>query len=69
MVDVSVIAPFKPDTSPIEHRRKPMFKECPVRSIAVITSEQKRRRYTPEEKARLVALAMQSGYTILLVAR
>lgn len=36
-----------------------MFKECPVQRIEVITGEQKRRRYTPEEKARFVALAMQ----------
>lgn len=37
--------------------------------IEVITGEQKRRRYTPEEKARFVAHAMQSGYTVSLVAR
>jgi transposase len=35
-----------------------MFKECPVQRIEVITGEQKRRRYTPEEEARFVALAM-----------
>ncbi|MBC4926531.1 IS3 family transposase [Klebsiella quasipneumoniae] len=46
-----------------------MFKECPVQRIEVITGEQKRRRYTPEEKARFVALAMQPGYTVSLVAR
>lgn len=45
-----------------------MFKECPVQRIEVITGEQKRRRYTPEEKARSVALAMQPGYTVSLVA-
>ncbi|EJI7603060.1 TPA: IS3 family transposase, partial [Klebsiella pneumoniae] len=46
-----------------------MFKECPVQRIEVITGEQKRRRYTPEEKARFVALAMQPGYIVSLVAR
>ncbi|HDT4768763.1 TPA: IS3 family transposase [Klebsiella variicola] len=46
-----------------------MFKECPVQRIEVITGEQKRRCYTPEEKARFVALAMQPGYTVSLVAR
>ncbi|EOP4507044.1 IS3 family transposase [Escherichia coli O183:H18] len=46
-----------------------MFKECPVQRIEVITGEQKRRRYTPEEKARFVAFAMQPGYTVSLVAR
>ncbi|HFF0297717.1 TPA: IS3 family transposase, partial [Raoultella ornithinolytica] len=40
-----------------------------MQRIEVITGEQKRRRYTPEEKARFVALAMQSGYTVSLVAR
>lgn len=35
----------------------------------MITGEQKRRRYTPEEKARFVAPAMQPGYTVSLVAR
>jgi len=40
-----------------------------VQRIEVITGEQKRRRYTPEEKARFVALAMQPGYTVSLVAR
>lgn len=37
--------------------------------IEVITDEQKRRRYTPEDKARFIALAMQPGYTVSLVAR
>lgn len=46
-----------------------MFKESPVQRIEVITGEQKRRRYTPEEKARFVALSMQPGYTVSLVAR
>ncbi|MFO3835430.1 hypothetical protein AAHD79_25965, partial [Citrobacter freundii] len=32
-----------------------------MQRIEVITGEQKRRRYTPEEKARFVALAMQPG--------
>ena len=40
-----------------------------MQRIKVITGEQKRRRYTPEEKARFVALAMQPGYTVSLVAR
>ncbi|MGC6657708.1 transposase [Pantoea sp. EEL5] len=35
----------------------------------MITGEQKRLRCTPEEKARFVALAMQPGYTVSLVAR
>lgn len=35
----------------------------------MITSEQKRRRYTPEDKARFIALAMQPGYTVSLVAQ
>ena len=37
--------------------------------IEVITGEQKRRRYTPEEKARLVAFAMQPCYTVSLFVR
>lgn len=40
-----------------------------MQRIEVITGDQKRRRYTPEEKARFVALAMQPGYTVSLVAR
>ncbi|EFH8174225.1 IS3 family transposase [Escherichia coli] len=40
-----------------------------MQRIEVITGEQKRRRYTPEEKARFVAFAMQPGYTVSLVAR
>jgi transposase len=46
-----------------------MFKECLVQRIEVITGEQKRRRYTAEEKARFVALSMQPGYSVSLVAR
>jgi len=46
-----------------------MFKECLVQRIEVITGEQKRRRYTPEEKTRFVALSMQPGYSVSLVAR
>lgn len=38
-----------------------------MQRIEVITGEQKR--HTPEEKARFVALAMQPGYTVSLVAR
>ncbi|MFP1721490.1 transposase [Lonsdalea quercina] len=45
-----------------------MFKECLAQRIEVTTGEQKRRRYTPQEKARFVALAMQPGYTVSLVA-
>ncbi len=33
------------------------------------TSEQKRHRYTAEEKSRFVALSMQPGYSVSLVAR
>lgn len=44
-----------------------MFKECPVQRIEVITDEQKRRRYTPKDKNRFVALAMQPVYTVSLV--
>lgn len=40
-----------------------------MQRIEVITGEQKRRRYTPEDKARFVALAMQPGDTVSLVAR
>lgn len=39
-----------------------------MQRIEVITGEQKRRRYTPEEKACFVAIAMQPGYTVSLVA-
>ncbi len=46
-----------------------MFKEYLVRRIEVLTGEQKRRRYTAEEKSRFVALSMQPGYSISLVAR
>lgn len=46
-----------------------MFKECLVQRIEVITGEQKRRRYTAEEKSRFVALSMQPGYSVSLVAR
>ena len=40
-----------------------------MQRIEVITGEQKRRRYTAEEKSRFVALSMQRGYSISLVAR
>lgn len=46
-----------------------MFNECLVQRIEVITGEQKRRRYTAEEKSRFVALSMQPGYSVSLVAR
>ncbi|POD91398.1 transposase [Pectobacterium odoriferum] len=46
-----------------------MFKECLVQRIEVITGEQKRRRYTAEEKSRFVALSMQPGYSVSLVAQ
>jgi transposase len=46
-----------------------MFKECHVQRIEVITGEQKRRRYTAEEKSHFVALSMQPGYSVSLVAR
>lgn len=40
-----------------------------MRRIEVLTGEQKRRRYTAEEKSRFVALSMQPGYFVSLVAR
>ncbi|WP_172979255.1 transposase [Citrobacter portucalensis] len=40
-----------------------------MQRIKVITDEQKHCRYTPKEKARFVALTMQPGYTVSLVAR
>jgi len=40
-----------------------------VQGIEVPTGEQKRRRYTAEEKSRFVALSMQPGYSVSLVAR
>lgn len=40
-----------------------------MQRIEVITGEQKRRRYTAEEKSRFVALSMQPGYSVSLVAR
>ncbi len=46
-----------------------MFKECLVQRIEVVTGEQKRRRYTAEEKSRFVALSMQPSYSVSLVAR
>ncbi len=46
-----------------------MFKECLVQGIEVPTGEQKRRRYTAEEKSRFVALSMQPDYSVSLVAR
>lgn len=40
-----------------------------MQRIEIITGEQKRRRYTAEEKSRFVALSMQPGYSVSLVAR
>ncbi|NIG87341.1 MAG: transposase [Serratia symbiotica] len=40
-----------------------------MHGIEVPTCEQKRRRYTVEEKSRFVALSMQTGYSVSLVAR
>lgn len=40
-----------------------------MQRIEVLTGEQKRHRYTAEEKSRFVALSMQPGYSISLVAR
>lgn len=40
-----------------------------MQRIEVITGEQKRRRYTPEDKSRFVTLSMQPGYSVSLVAR
>ena len=46
-----------------------MFKECLVHGIEVLTGEQKRRRYTAEGKSRFVALSMQPGCSVSLVAQ
>ncbi|MBF1996276.1 transposase, partial [Serratia symbiotica] len=40
-----------------------------MQGIEVPTGEQKRRRYTAEEKSRFVALSMQPDYSVSLVAR
>ena len=40
-----------------------------MQRIKVVTAEQKSRRCTPTEKACFVALDMQPGYTVPLVAR
>src|SRR5690554_5476516 len=37
--------------------------------IEIFTGEQRRRRYTPQEKAKFVAMTMQPGYSVSLVAR
>jgi len=37
--------------------------------IEIFTGEQRRRRYTPQEKAKFVAMSMQPGYSVSLVAR
>ncbi|RUO52808.1 hypothetical protein CWI69_07120 [Pseudidiomarina halophila] len=36
--------------------------------IEIFTGEQRRRRYTPQEKAKFVAMTMQPGYSVSLVA-
>ena len=36
--------------------------------IEIFTGEQLRRRYTPQEKAKFVAMTMQPGYSVSLVA-
>lgn len=46
-----------------------MFKECLVQRSEMSTGEQKRLRYTAEEKSRFVALSMQPGYFVSLVAQ
>lgn len=35
--------------------------------IEIFTGEQRRRRYTPQEKAKFVAMTMQPGYSVSLV--
>jgi transposase len=32
--------------------------------IEIFTGEQRRRRYTPQEKAKFVAMTMQPGYSV-----
>ena len=37
--------------------------------IEIFTGEQRRRRYTPQEKVKFFAMTMQPGYSVSLVAR
>ena len=37
--------------------------------IEIFTGEQRRRRYTPQERAKFVAMTMQPGFSVSLVAR
>ena len=48
-------------------RRAPMSK--PIERVEIITGIQRRRRYTAEEKVRLVEETMQPGMTVSAVAR
>ncbi len=41
----------------------------PIDRVEIITGMQRRRRYTAEEKIRLVEQAMQPGMTVSVVAR
>ena len=66
---VYVIAPVKTDTSQLRLSHSTRIKECSMERIEVITSVQRRRRYSGQEKAQFVAMTMQPGSSVPSVAR
>ena len=64
-----VIAPVKTDTSQLRPSHSTRVKECSMERIEVITSVQRRRRYSGQEKAQFVAMTMQPGSSVPSVAR
>ena len=66
---VYVIAPVKTDTSQLRPSHSTRVKECSMERFGVVTSVQRRRRYSGQVTAQFVAMTMQPGSSVPSVAR
>ena len=69
LLAVYLVAQVKTDTSQLRPSHSTRVKECFMERIEVITSVQRRRRYSGQEKAQFVAMTMQPGSSVPSVAR
>ena len=66
---VYVIAPVKTDTSQLRLSHSTRIKECSMERIEVITSVQRRQRFSAHEKAQFIAMTMQPGSSVSSLIR
>ena len=66
---VYVIAPVKTDTSQLRPSHSTRVKECSMERIEVITSVQRRQRFSAHEKAQFIAMTMQPGSSVSSLIR